>query len=232
MIELQNVSKKFGLNTFALENINLKILDHEFVFIVGPTGSGKTTFLKLLTHEIVPSTGTIVIDGESIAKLSSIKITKLRRKIGVIYQDFKLLFDRTVFENVMLPLEIIGLSSKEITRRVNYILDLVNLARQKNLFPSQLSGGEMQRAAIARAIIMEPNFILADEPTGNLDPATGWDIMKLLRDINKTSNVTVIVSTHNMDAVNSLGKRIVRLENGKIIKDEKQIVKRHNNENQ
>lgn len=225
MIELQNVSKKFGLATYALTNINLLVNNQEFVFIVGPTGSGKTTLLRLLTHEVKPSSGSIIVDNENITKISGAKLTKLRRKIGVVFQDFKLLFDRTVFENIMLPLEITGTSNKEITHRVNNMLEIINLTKQKNLFPAQLSGGEMQRVAIARAIISEPSYILADEPTGNLDPATGWDIMKLLRDINKTRKVTVIVSTHNMDVVNSLGKRIIRLESGKIVKDDKQTHK-------
>lgn len=221
MIILQNTVKKFGVNTLALDDINLTVDDGDFLFIVGPTGSGKTTLLRLLTHEIVPTSGSILVDNENITKITGGNLTKLRRKIGVVYQDFKLLFDRTVFENVMLPLEIIGLSSSEIKNRVEKMLELVNLEKQKILFPAQLSGGEMQRTAIARAIITDPSYILADEPTGNLDPATGWEIIKLLKDINKNKKVTVIVSTHNMDIVNSLGKRVVRLEKGKMAKDTK-----------
>ncbi|MBI3385180.1 cell division ATP-binding protein FtsE [Candidatus Gottesmanbacteria bacterium] len=222
MIELQKVTKRFGLNTFALSDISLVIESGEFVFIVGPTGSGKTTLLRLLTNEVIPTSGKVIVDKEDLARIPNSHLTKLRRKVGVVFQDFKLLFDRTVFENIALPLEINRISSKEITPRVEKILEIVGLVNQRNLFPTQLSGGETQRAAIARAIINEPKIILADEPTGNLDPATGWEIIKLLKDINKRKLATIIMATHNIDIVNSLGKRVVRLESGKIIKDQKE----------
>ncbi|MBI3980805.1 cell division ATP-binding protein FtsE [Candidatus Microgenomates bacterium] len=219
MIELHNVTKKFGANTQALLDINLKISQGDFVFIVGPTGSGKTTLLRLLTREIIPSVGKVTIEGEDLAKLQGYKVTQLRRQIGVIFQDFKLLIDQTVFENVALPLEILGLKNKEIVQRVNNILELVGLSNQRNLFPAQLSGGEVQRTTIARAIINDPKVILGDEPTGNLDPATSWEIIKLLKDIHKKRGVPLIIATHNMDIVNTLGKRVVRIEGGKIISD-------------
>lgn len=222
MIELRGVTKKFGLSSIALLNIDLNIKEGEFIFIVGPTGSGKTTLLRLLTREILPTEGVIVIDNEDLAKLKGDKINHLRRKIGVVFQDFKLLADRTVFENVALPLEISGLNQHDVYKRVESILEIVDLIKQKNLFPVQLSGGEMQRAALARAIVCEPKIILADEPTGNLDPATGWGIIKLLKDINKKNNITIIMATHNAEVVNSLGKRVIRLEAGKIIKDSKE----------
>lgn len=219
MIELHNVTKKFSTTNQALLDITLKINQGEFVFVVGPTGSGKTTLLRLLTREILPTNGKVLIDSEDLAKLKGKKVTQLRRQIGVIFQDFKLLFDQTVFENVALPLEILGLSNKEITHRVNNILEMVGLSKQKNLFPGQLSGGEVQRTTIARAIINDPKIILGDEPTGNLDPATSWEIMKLLKDIHKKRGIPLIIATHNMDIVNAMGKRVVRIESGKIISD-------------
>lgn len=222
MIELQKVTKTFGLNIFALSDINLVIESGEFVFIVGPTGSGKTTLLRLLTNEVTATSGKVMVDNEDLGKIPNSHLTKLRRKVGVVFQDFKLLFDRTVFENIALPLEINNTLSKEITPRVEKILEIVGLVNQRNLFPTQLSGGETQRAALARAIINEPKIILADEPTGNLDPATGWEIIKLLKDINKRKLATIVMATHNIDIVNSLGKRVIRLEGGKIIKDQKE----------
>lgn len=219
MIELHDVTKKFGSNTQALVDVTLTISQGDFVFIVGPTGSGKTTILRLLTREIIPTSGKVIVEGEDIAKLKGAKVTQLRRQIGVIFQDFKLLFDRTVFENIALPLEILGLSNKEIIQRVNILLKDVGLEKQKDLFPAQLSGGEVQRTSIARAIINDPKMILGDEPTGNLDPATSWDIMNLLKDIHKKRGIPLLIATHNMDIVNNMGKRVVRIEEGKIISD-------------
>ncbi len=222
MIDLQKVTKQFGNRTVALSEIDLKITEGEFAFLIGSTGSGKTTLLKLLTREYAPTSGKIFVDNEDLNRLKGMSLTRLRRKIGVIFQDFKLLFDRTVFENIALPLEIMGARGKEIKEKVEQTLEIVNLMKQKDLFPAQLSGGEMQRVSIARAVIVEPKIILADEPTGNLDPSTGWDIIKLLRNINKKKMVTVIMASHNVDVVNTLGQRVIRLENGKIKKDEKE----------
>lgn len=222
MIELRGVTKKFGTSTHALSDINLSVSEGEFIFVVGPTGSGKTTLLRLLTREVVPTTGDVIIEGENLIKIKGDKISHLRRKIGVVFQDFKLLTDRTVFENIALPLEINGLNSKDTHVKVDAMLETMDLIKQQHLFPIQLSGGEMQRVAIARAIITEPKILLADEPTGNLDPGTGWGIIKLLKDINKKNNVTIIMATHNADVVNSMEKRVVRIEGGKIIKDQKE----------
>ncbi len=220
MLELKNVSKKFGSGQLALDNISLEIEDEEFLFIVGQTGSGKTTLIRLIIHEFLPDTGKIIVDKEEITKKNFSQTSQLRRKIGVVFQDFKLLWERTVAENVALPLEILGKPAKEIKNKVQDILIKFNIADLSNKFPIQLSGGEMQRVVIARAMIANPKILLADEPTGNLDPATSWGIVKLLSDINK-SGTTVLMATHNVDIVNSLGKRVVRLEHGKIVKDEK-----------
>lgn len=219
MIKFQNVSKKFGNGTIALEDINLEISPGEFVFLTGPSGAGKTTLLRLLIKEIAPSNGKITVGEDDISKLKKEEIPIYRRKIGVIFQDFKLLSDRTVAENIAIAKEIIGKAKNEIDRDVNEILKVVGLVSQKDLFPSQIAGGEMQRTVIARALIQEPEIILADEPTGNLDPATSWEILDILSSINKLG-ITVIMATHNTDIVNSLRKRVVRIEKGKIISDE------------
>lgn len=219
MINFQNVSKKFGNGTIALEDINLEISPGEFVFLTGPSGAGKTTLLRLLIKEISPSNGKITVGEKDISKLKKEEIPIYRRKIGVIFQDFKLLSDRTVAENIAIAQEIVGKAKNEIDRDVNEILKVVGLVGQKDLFPAQIAGGEMQRTVIARALIQEPEIILADEPTGNLDPATSWEILDILSSINKLG-ITVIMATHNTDIVNSLRKRVVRIEKGKIISDE------------
>lgn len=220
MLELKNINKKFGSGQVALDNVSLEIAGQEFVFIVGPTGSGKTTLVRLLIRDLLPNSGKIIVDQEEITKKNFKKVSELRRKIGVVFQDFKLLWERTVAENVALPLEIIGTSSKETKHKVNELLNKFNLAHLNNKFPVQLSGGEMQKVVIARAMIGSPKILLADEPTGNLDPTTSWEIVKLLSEINK-NGTTVVMATHNVDIVNSFEKRVVRLESGKIIKDEK-----------
>lgn len=204
----------------ALENISLEIPDQEFVFICGPSGAGKTTLLRLLIRDFLPTNGSIFFDDWNISKLSGSKIPHLRRKVGMVFQDFKLLDDRTVFENVALILEICGEKERVIKEKVGEVLKSVGLADHANLFPVQLSGGELQRTVMARAMIAKPRVILADEPTGNLDPTTAWEIIKILEDINKTGT-TIIMATHNVDIVDSLGKRVVKIEHGKIKKDEK-----------
>lgn len=219
MIKFQNVSKKFGNGTIALEDINLEISPGEFVFLTGPSGAGKTTLLRLLIKEISPSNGKITVGEKDISKFKKEEIPVYRRKIGVIFQDFKLLSDRTVAENIAIAKEIVGKARNEIDRDVNEILKVVGLVNQKDLFPAQIAGGEMQRTVIARALIQEPEIILADEPTGNLDPATSWEILDILSSINKLG-ITIIMATHNTDIVNSLRKRVVRIEKGKIISDE------------
>lgn len=219
MIKFENVTKKFGNGSVAIEDINLEIPDGDFVFICGPSGAGKTTLLRLLIRDFLPTTGSIFFNDWNIAKLSSGKVPQLRRRVKMVFQDFKLLEDRTVFENVALALEILGEKEKRIREKVNETIGMLGLTDQAGLFPIQLSGGETQRTVLARAMIASPEILLADEPTGNLDPATAWEIIKILQEINKTGT-TVIMATHNVDIVDSLGKRVVKIENGKIKKDE------------
>jgi len=218
MIRLENIKKVFGTGSTALDDINLEIGPGEFVFIVGPSGSGKSTLLRMLTREVLPSSGSIKINDVDVIKLPNNKVPHLRRKIGVIFQDLKLLVDRTIYENIILPLEMGNVPRQEAHEKVIKLLEQVGIAEHKEKFPIQLSGGELQRVAIARALIFGPEIILADEPTGNLDTGTSWEIVKLLQDINKTGTI-IIMATHNTDVVNSLAKRVVTLEKGKITKD-------------
>ena len=220
MIKLDKVSKKFGTGVFALSDISLLVDKGEFVFLVGSTGSGKTTIFRLLIRDILPTEGSVIVNEWDVTSLPKNKISNLRKKIGVVFQDLKLLFDRTIFENVVLPLEVSGIKSEEAEKIVDEVLEQVDLKNHKDKFPIQLSGGELQRVAIARALAMNPEILLADEPTGNLDAATSWEIIKLLSDINK-KGTTVIMATHNTDIVKSLGKRVVHLEKGKIVNDGK-----------
>lgn len=220
MIKLDKVSKAYGTGDLSLSEITIDIGKGEFIFLVGATGSGKTTLFRLLIRDLLPSTGSIVVGDWDIVKLPRKKIPHLRKKIGVIFQDLKLLTDRTIFENIILPLEVIGLKSSEAKKRVEEVLHEIGIEKHRNKFPVQLSGGELQRAAIARALVLSPEILLADEPTGNLDPVTGKEIIKLLLDINE-KGTTIIMATHNADAVNSLSKRVIALEKGRLIRDEK-----------
>jgi len=220
MIRLDNVSKKFGTGIFGLSEITLFIESGEFVFLVGPTGSGKTTIFRLLIREILPTQGSITINDWDVVKLSKQKIPHLRKKIGVVFQDLKLLLDRTILENISLPLDVSGINPKEARERAEEVLTQVGLLSHKDKFPIQLSGGELQRAAIARALVLSPEVLLADEPTGNLDSATSWEIVKLLSDINE-KGTTVIMATHNGDIVKSLSKRVIELEKGRMVYDNK-----------
>ncbi len=218
MILFQNVSKKFSTAISALEDINLEIQKGEFVFLVGPSGAGKSTLLRLLAHEYTPSSGKIIVDEIDITKLESSQIPVYRRKVGVVFQDFKLLDDRTVFENVLLALEVRNATLDTGDKEVEKILKLFEIWDRRNLFPRQLSGGEAQRTAIARAIIGKPEILLADEPTGDLDPQTAWQVLQLLSEINSWGT-TVVMATHNKEIVDSQKKRVVSLKKGKIIKD-------------
>ena len=218
MIKFENVTKKFGDIT-ALQDVTFKIEKGEFVFVTGPSGAGKTTLIKLILRETLPTSGSLVVDGTSLEKLSPKEVLELRRKVGVVFQDFKLLTDRTLFENVALPLEVRGESKKEINQKVEEVLKLVGLSERGHLFPAQLAGGELQRTCIARAVIGGPKILIADEPTGNLDPTTSWQIIKLLKGINK-AGTTVLMATHNVDIVNSLRERVINLDKGKVIKNE------------
>lgn len=219
MLDFSKVTKKFGIST-ALDNISFTIESGEFVFLVGPSGAGKTTILKLIINDMVPTSGKITFDGRDITKLSSSQTPYLRRKIGMIFQDFKVLNDRTILENVSVALEILGKNKSEITTQSFTVLKLVGLGGKADFFPAQLSAGELQRVAIARAVVGNPKVLLADEPTGNLDPKTGWDILKLLNSINK-KGTTIIMATHNADIVNSMDKRVIKLSAGRMVKDDK-----------
>lgn len=218
MIVLQNVSKTYGTGSTALSDISLNIEKGEFVFLVGQTGSGKTTLLRLLVRELTPTGGTIVIDDLDLAKLPSGKIPELRKKIGVVFQDLKLLMDRTILENIMLPMEVAGVSTTQAIQRAEELLEQVGILSHKEKFPVQLSGGELQRAAIARALALSPDILLADEPTGNLDEKTAFDIVDLLNSINQ-QGTTIIMATHNMDIVEKLKERTIALEKGKLLTD-------------
>lgn len=220
MIIFDSVTKKFG-STVALDEIRLEIKQGEFVFIVGPSGAGKSTLLKMLTREILPTSGKILVGKVDIGKLKDKDIPDLRRKVGVVFQDFKLLDDKTVFENVALALEVLGKSDAEIIKMVEHILKLVEIWDKRNLFPRQLSGGEAQRAATARAAVGKPDVLLADEPTGDLDPKTAWGVIQLLNEINSWGT-TIIMATHNQEIVNTLKRRVIVLKNGKVAKDTKE----------
>lgn len=219
MIRLDNVTKTFGTGESALTDLSIGIEKGEFVFLVGPSGSGKTTFFRLLIRDMLPTKGTIVIDTWDLTKLPNGKVPHLRRRIGAVFQDLKLLMDRTIYENIMLPLEVAGVDGKTARMKVDEILASVGIAEHKQKFPVQLSGGEMQRAAIARALVFNPDILLADEPTGNLDTANSWEIVKLLQEINR-NGTTVLMATHNAEIITALNKRVITLENGKLVKDE------------
>lgn len=218
MIIFENVSKVYP-STVALEKVSLKINNKEFVTIVGQSGAGKSTLLKLLTVEEVPSEGKILLDDVEIHSLKPRELPYFRRKIGAIYQDFKLLPNKTVFENVAFALEVAGKEQKEINDTVPQALELVGLKNHLSAFPGQLSGGERQRVSIARALVFRPDIIVADEPTGNLDPLNTWDVIRLLVKINELGT-TVILATHNREIVNTLNKRVISMDKGKIIRDE------------
>lgn len=219
MIVFDKVSKKFPLGNLALNEVSFEIDDNEFVFLVGPSGAGKTSIIKLLLREALPSSGSIVIDDEDISSPSFKKIAQLRKKIGVVFQDFKILADKNVFENIAVTCQIQNLTEAETKIKVRETLSLVNLKNKEKVFPIQLSAGELQRVAIARAIVGEKRYLFADEPTGNLDPKTTWDIMKIFKKLD--GKKTIIIATHNSDIVNSLKKRVLVLTEGKLTKDKR-----------
>lgn len=219
MIEMQDVWKTYANGTHALQGVSVKIDRNEFVYIVGPSGAGKSTFMKLMYREEVPTKGQISINGFNIGKLKPRKIPYVRRNIGVVFQDFRLLPNMTAFENVAFAMEVIEAPKRHIKKRVMEVLDLVGLRGKANREPSQLSGGEQQRIAIARAIVNNPSVIIADEPTGNLDPETSWGIMQLLDEIN-FRGTTIVMATHNKDIVNTMRKRVIAIERGQIVRDQ------------
>lgn len=219
MILLDRVTKSYGKNQAALSRVNMHIEDREFVCVIGPSGAGKSTLLKLLTREERPTSGKIIVGGIDYDSLSKKDIPYLRRRIGTVFQDFKLLPNKTVYENVAFALEITGASRGRIKHNVPRVIELVGLKGKENNFPRQLSGGERQRVSIARALVRQPKVLVADEPTGNLDPKHAWDIIKLLKKINK-HGTTVLLTTHNQDIVNALNRRVITVKNGRVVKDE------------
>ena len=217
MIDFKNVTKVYA-DTVALKNATLHIDQGDFVFVVGPTGSGKSTFIKLITKEIEPDEGEVSVEGKPLSKMSNRDVAFLRRDIGMVFQDFKLLENKNVFENVSFAMEVVRCSKKTIDRQVPQMLSVMGIEDKANNFPSELSAGEQQRVAIARAIINNPRILIADEPTGNLDPETAWEIMQLLELVNKRGT-TVVMVTHARDIVNRMNKRVIAIDQGTIIRD-------------
>ena len=218
MIRLIDVVKEYPNGTRALNGLNLELKDGEFAFMVGPSGSGKSTVIKLLTGEVAPTAGRVMVNGFSLSNISEWQIPYLRRTVGVIFQDFRLIANKSVFDNMVFAMRAVGASPKEIRKRIPYVLKLVGLENKQSRRPDELSGGEQQRVAIARALLNNPSTIIADEPTGNLDPARSYEIMTLLGKINELGT-TVLVVTHERDLVNRVGKRVVMLEAGRVVSD-------------
>lgn len=219
MILLDRVSKKYGKKGVALDKVSFFIEPKEFVVLVGASGAGKSTILKLLTREEKETSGKIVVGGVDYSDLKEKDIPLLRRKIGTVFQDFKLLPKRTVFENIAFAMEIVGMGNREIKNTVPKVIELVGLAGKEKHYPDQLSGGEQQRVAIARAVVRQPKILIADEPTGNLDPKHSWDIVKLLEKINN-HGTTVIMTTHNQEILNKLNRRVIKLDHGRVVSDQ------------
>ncbi|MFB4164564.1 cell division ATP-binding protein FtsE [Alteribacillus sp. JSM 102045] len=219
MIEMIDVSKTYSNGVNALNNIDILIEKGEFVYVVGPSGAGKSTFIKMIYREEKPSEGSIVINGSDLTTLKEKHVPYLRRKIGVVFQDFKLLPKLSVFENVAFALEVIEEPRDVIRKRVMEVLDIVKLKNKARFLPDELSGGEQQRVSIARAIVNKPRVVIADEPTGNLDPDTSWEIMDILEDIN-SRGTTILMATHNREIVNTIKKRVIAIDSGRIVRDE------------
>ncbi|MDY4490912.1 MAG: cell division ATP-binding protein FtsE [Candidatus Faecousia sp.] len=218
MIEFTNVEKTYEQGNKALNGVSMTIEDGEFVFLVGPSGSGKSTIIKLITGELKPTSGSVHVNGYSLERIRKREIPYLRRTVGVVFQDFRLIANMTVYENVAFAMRVIGAKEKEIRDRVPYVLELVGLENKKNRLPGEMSGGEQQRLAIARALVNNPSTIIADEPTGNLDPARSYEIMALLEEINNLGT-TVLVVTHAKDLVERFGKRVVAINDGLVVSD-------------
>ncbi|MET3697618.1 cell division ATP-binding protein FtsE [Bacillus oleivorans] len=219
MIEMKDVYKKYKNGVMAANGINVKIDKGEFVYVVGPSGAGKSTFIKMMYREEKPSSGVIIVNSTNLSTLRNSRVPIFRRNLGVVFQDFKLLPKLTVYENVAFALEAIEETPKQIRRRVMEVLDLVSLKHKARMLPSELSGGEQQRISIARSIVNSPKVVIADEPTGNLDPDTSWDIMRIFEEINNRGT-TVVMATHNKEIVNTLKHRVIAVENGQIVRDE------------
>lgn len=221
MIQLQNVTKVYPSGNKALSDVTLRIHKGEFVFLVGPSGAGKSTLTKLLYREELPSRGQVIFNGKNVVRMRPRDVPYLRRKIGMVFQDFRLLSQKTVAENVAFALEVIGSSNREIKKTVPAVLNMVGLTEKADVFPDHLSGGEQQRVCVARAIVNNPILIIADEPTGNLDPETSWELMKLFKEINRRGT-TIIMATHAWDIVDTMKQRVVELTGGKIVRDEEE----------
>ncbi len=219
MIEFKKVTKIYDNNVIALSNIDITIEKGEFIFLVGPSGAGKSTFIKMLLKEVEPTTGSVIINNLDITKLTRKDIPYYRRKIGVVFQDFRLIDTFNVYENVAFAMKVIEASPKDIKKKVPLVLDLVGLSKKHKAFPSELSGGEQQRVSLARAIVNNPALLIADEPTGNLDPETAVGIMEVLNDINK-AGTTIVMATHAKDIVDSMKKRVLAIEKGVVARDE------------
>ncbi|MBC2579556.1 cell division ATP-binding protein FtsE [Clostridium sp. DJ247] len=219
MIQFKNVTKVYGNNIFALSNINVNIEKGEFVFLVGPSGAGKSTFIKMLLKEVQPTSGSILVNDMDVTNLKRKEIPYYRRKIGVVFQDFRLIPTLNVYENVAFAMRVIEAPSREIRKKVPLVLSLVGLANKYKAFPHELSGGEQQRISLARAIVNNPAILIADEPTGNLDPETAMDIMETLNDINR-AGTTIVMATHAKDIVDAMRKRVIAVEKGIIVRDE------------
>ena len=219
MLLMSGVSKTYRNGSVALKNIDLHIKPGEFVFIVGPSGAGKSTFIKMLFKEVLPTTGKIYVDGVDVLALTDKEVPFLRRQLGIIFQDYRLLPDRTVYDNVAFAMQVIEAPPVKTRRRVMTVLELVGLKNRANAYPAELSGGEQQRIAMARAIVNDPIMVIADEPTGNLDPETSKDIMRIFTGINE-SGTTIVMATHDKDIVDAMGKRVIAIENGVIVRDD------------
>ena len=219
MLEMIDVSKIYPGGSVALQDINVRIEQGEFVFIVGPSGAGKSTFFKMLFREVLPSSGKVIVNGHDLVKMTDKEIPYFRRQLGIAFQDYRLLPDRTVYDNVAFAMQVIETPYRKIKRRVNDVLDLVGLRKRAHAYPTELSGGEQQRIAIARAIVNDPILLIADEPTGNLDPETSWEIMDIFREVNK-SGTTIVMATHDREIVDEMEKRVIAIEHGHIVRDD------------
>lgn len=220
MIEFKDVSKIYNNNVKALSNVNVKIDTGDFVFLVGPSGAGKSTFIKMLLKEVEPTMGEIIVADQKLSEIKRKQTPYYRRKIGMVFQDFRLIPTLNVYENVAFAMRVVEASPREIRKRVPMVLSLVGLSHKYKMFPNELSGGEQQRVSLARAIVNNPTVLIADEPTGNLDPDTASEIMELLDDINK-SGTTILMATHAQDIVNDMKKRVIAMERGEVVRDEK-----------
>lgn len=216
---MKNVTKIYENGSAALRGITVDIEKGEFVFLVGPSGAGKSTFIKMLLREVLPSKGQLIVNGRNLMTMKESEVPYLRRGLGIVFQDYRLLADKTVYENVAFAMQVIEAPRREMQKRVNSVLDLVGLRDKIRCFPNQLSGGQQQRVAIARAIVNSPMVVIADEPTGNLDPETSWDIMKIFERINK-SGTTIVMATHDKAIVDTMQKRVIAIEDGQIRRDE------------